>query len=989
MGVMIDGRRGYVNKAHIQEQRVYRKDLEFTVPTEFALVASNVNKEASNQVEANQANSIQSVEITGKEEALQTQQPVEDSSPPEVIPSINKLPEGEHSPSTPSSLSTPPISPSSIPPEDGVRKISSRSEIVPDAPDFEVVDGTTLYFDGSAPKINEAPKSANTTPESIKPTVTEQRTKPTERVDEEPEIEGSVGEHQDPAEIDAGATQSSPTSLGKEEVLPVVGSLEKGTVEVPVPNTANHPPHIENNGEIGEIKADKVYELESEPLNTQQDDHQSSDVNKNSVTEPPEVLEYEYVDETEDYEEVVLTKDEREDNPQDKQINIDGILDVHASATDEKIFNGEPPINSETKQIISESKNLESTTEHVESVNSDVEPVTKDSSTSTVGVGGISEQETQSPSLVTEPVAKEVAEQVPQDNGEQFIDQQIHDILSDSDAKETKPIDGHGKSHDHGHSQDHGESHGHGHGHDHGHDHGHGHGHDHGYDHGHEDIHDHGHSHDHGHGHSHDHGHGHSHGMGHLGRGQQKTPEVIPDYYKPAEQQFELPLSARFGSPSSSYQYTEPSPPSVEPHYVNTPEEVPTTAQDTSLGAQSQGDIPTTGDPAPDTWQSLTVSEDTEGVEPVTFPPSSHPESPPLNDPVNIEPYLQVTSPSPSLDVNTPLDVQSDTQYPSEHSSQEDIDTTSEVSPHNQDMEHIPVVSEPGLFERISNFFAGTNDKDQALLDAINTPPSHSPPSVDGSNYPGPGEESDSSLNTFTSPSDTSSDPEGSLQSKDPNSANLVTDPDLEPRGTVSPGLGEDLAHSTMDIYLPAWLHTTIHQTGGVHGDRLALLAIVAITLIGIYLINTCMDRSSRERPLIRRIAEQDKKLFTATNELMILRKEVSEFQGSVVDTGAGSDVVVRELEVQVEQYRCNMEKEKEQARENQVRLTEALAQLETVRHEAVVAGEETRQAQEMVEELLAEKNKSGGGAADGKMLEVVAQLQAQLESQRSMMQKY
>merc|ERR1711892_210179 len=35
-GVMIDGRRGYVNKAHVQEQRVYRKDLEFTVPTEFS-----------------------------------------------------------------------------------------------------------------------------------------------------------------------------------------------------------------------------------------------------------------------------------------------------------------------------------------------------------------------------------------------------------------------------------------------------------------------------------------------------------------------------------------------------------------------------------------------------------------------------------------------------------------------------------------------------------------------------------------------------------------------------------------------------------------------------------------------------------------------------------------------------------------------------------------------------------------------------------------
>merc|ERR1712055_404159 len=35
-GVMIDGKRGYVNKAHVQEQRVYRKDLVHTVPTEAA-----------------------------------------------------------------------------------------------------------------------------------------------------------------------------------------------------------------------------------------------------------------------------------------------------------------------------------------------------------------------------------------------------------------------------------------------------------------------------------------------------------------------------------------------------------------------------------------------------------------------------------------------------------------------------------------------------------------------------------------------------------------------------------------------------------------------------------------------------------------------------------------------------------------------------------------------------------------------------------------
>merc|ERR1712223_966824 len=106
-------------------------------------------------------------------------------------------------------------------------------------------------------------------------------------------------------------------------------------------------------------------------------------------------------------------------------------------------------------------------------------------------------------------------------------------------------------SHGHdGHIEHHGHSHDPGHGHSHQQDHrGHGHGHSHD-GHGHE--HDH-HEHSHGHGHSHDHeGHDHSHGIGHLGRKPTTPrPEVLPDSYKPAQQDFELPLSARFGSGST------------------------------------------------------------------------------------------------------------------------------------------------------------------------------------------------------------------------------------------------------------------------------------------------------------------------------------------------------------------------------------------------------------------------------------------------------
>merc|ERR1712013_875495 len=63
----------------------------------------------------------------------------------------------------------------------------------------------------------------------------------------------------------------------------------------------------------------------------------------------------------------------------------------------------------------------------------------------------------------------------------------------------------------------------------------------------------------HGHGHSHDHDH--SHGIGHLGKGvKERVPEDIPSTYKPAQQKFELPLSAQFGTPPPSDYTTLPPP---------------------------------------------------------------------------------------------------------------------------------------------------------------------------------------------------------------------------------------------------------------------------------------------------------------------------------------------------------------------------------------------------------------------------------------------
>merc|ERR1712126_283852 len=155
-GVMIDGKRGYVNKAHLQEQRAYRKDLEFTVPTEFSKQAP-IEEKAEEKTEEEKIPYEAEIEKTEQldDRQLETKQQ-------ELQPSA-EVPEPEISSSLSASVdstatATPPID-SSTPPSAQQQSVSPEpvQPVRPDNVDFEVVDGTTIYFDGPPPKINEAP----------------------------------------------------------------------------------------------------------------------------------------------------------------------------------------------------------------------------------------------------------------------------------------------------------------------------------------------------------------------------------------------------------------------------------------------------------------------------------------------------------------------------------------------------------------------------------------------------------------------------------------------------------------------------------------------------------------------------------------------------------------------------------------------------------------------------------------------------------------
>merc|ERR1712013_787714 len=186
---------------------------------------------------------------------------------------------------------------------------------------------------------------------------------------------------------------------------------------------------------------------------------------------------------------------------------------------------------------------------------------------------------------------------------------------------------------------------------------------------------------------------------------------------------------------------------------------------------------------------------------------------------------------------------------------------------------------------------------------------------------------------------------------------------------------------------IPEWMQEQAHETGGFNGDRIALVIIISITILLIYLINTFMDQNTREKPLIRRLAEMDKKLFKATNELLILRNEKSESDGN--SRKEDSSDSIREIELELQQAREELENSREGLKKEGERSNIANIRLEEAQQEVLNAQEEARQAQEMLEEVLANQKDQNMESGSDKLVEVVHQLQSQLESQKDMLVKY
>jgi len=1069
-----------------------------------------VSKDQENSQETEQVPFEANIEKTEKldGEQVKTEQPslnlAEQVKPSEVVSGAH-VAENSAAPPIDSSIALPDQQTSAVP--DAVQASSIS--------DHEVVDGTTIYFDAPPPKINEAPSLENVTPEAISPTMTQARAQPTESI-KTPEIESSVQEHLDVTEkIETAVLSDNPgavASTGNEvetksenmdSTEPLVDELKTASYDLGAKDTE----HAQQKNIGDQIQVDKPIMKENEETksNEEEDINEDDYIGSEEVDDSDE--DYEYVDEkTEEErmkirqkieemkdkaeetivddknenasEEAIEATDEAQQNSdiidkipdgsqENEQVPYDANLkhgehfqkeDVAASQTEsvENFSAGDHPANTETSQFDTEESRTD-LTDHdsggISAQNENEEIYEKQDNINEKLSHDGEKQSQEDESLHSHDLGHGLDHEHSNDHETEHSHEVEHSHDTELNHQHEHDDDMHGHNHGHGHSHSHGHghshSHGHGHSHDHGHDHSHNHGHAHSHNHGH------GHSHSHGHGHSHSHDdHDHSHGIGHLGKGvHQRVPEEIPQHYKPAEQKFELPLSAQFGTPSTN---------SYSGEYTTTTSEPMAQTYDQYMDTDSQFSEttgPTTNTPYENGEEThTTISSETYENE-----KNENYYTPSPAEQIEEDSYTPLieTTPAPPIDSENGIPVEKE-----------------------------EVVEESGgIFAAISNFFSSEPDK--ALQDAINTPPeieidlkgevpgihhdnldaklndaeadfaqtntndnanSDKPmdsidEQIDGDGYNSmntdntvveeevkvepAGKEIDISftnndemiINESTEKVETVEDNTENLsienvdsgfnseqplddevistiQSEEPvpvteDSANAAHQPlqsEQDFSGTPLPhtdNLYQDGPESTgsTDKMVPEWLTVIAHEQGYINSERISLVGIIAITLLLLHFINMFMDRSTREKPLIKKIAEMDRKLFAATNEVLILRKEMADGTGSSGDSLLSSQHV-REKEMELEQVKLELETSRRAVEQEGERSKITLNQLEVAQQELRTAQEEARQSQEMVEELLSNQ-KDKAGTADDKLMEVVQQLQTQLENQKNMLQKY
>ena len=185
---------------------------------------------------------------------------------------------------------------------------------------------------------------------------------------------------------------------------------------------------------------------------------------------------------------------------------------------------------------------------------------------------------------------------------------------------------------------------------------------------------------------------------------------------------------------------------------------------------------------------------------------------------------------------------------------------------------------------------------------------------------------------------------------------------------------------------MPDWLKMAVAEDLSVNEEKLTFVGIAALTIVLMYFINVFLSATSSSGPLQRRIEEMEKQLAVKMKDLRQLESEISA-NNINVDINENNPEL-KETELKLEEAKQELTNVHEMIKSKEMSCGQMLQEFEQIKLETQTAKDEARQAEEMMEELIAEqKNETKSSPED--LLGVIKQLQTQFEQQKAVLAKY
>merc|ERR1740137_454984 len=164
---------------------------------------------------------------------------------------------------------------------------------------------------------------------------------------------------------------------------------------------------------------------------------------------------------------------------------------------------------------------------------------------------------------------------------------------------------------------------------------------------------------------------------------------------------------------------------------------------------------------------------------------------------------------------------------------------------------------------------------------------------------------------------------------------------------------------------------------------ELCLLCLMAGTLAFMQIISRCFNRKKWEVPLVKKIAEIDRKLFVANAEIASFQREVVE----TAEAGRKEGEKVKLLNVQVDNLEKELTVSKEEVKTKKAIYRAVEIQLELVKDKEISIEQDHARNKEKIRDLLEVMNK--GEKHTEEKEEIVIQLEEKVNSQKVQIENY